>query len=80
MCSCGDTGVARLRAAHRGLGAQGAADLGALGGGAPGGGAQPLSVRSRVCVCETLVSHGHEAVRPPQHGAGWWPQKGMSTS
>lgn len=27
-----------------------------LGGGAPGGGA-----RLRVCVCETLVSHGHES-------------------
>lgn len=45
--------------------------------------------RVRVCVCVSVrhwcpmaVSLGlrYQAVRPPQHGAGRWPQKGMSTS
>lgn len=62
-----------------------------LGGGAPGGGAQELSVcsRVRVCVCVSVrhwcpmamsLGRRYQAVRPPQHGAGRWPQKGMSTS
>lgn len=74
-----------------GAGAQGAADLTAFRRRGSRGGAQELSVCSRVhvCVCVSVrhwcpmamsLGRRYQAVRPPQRGAGRWPQKGMSTS